>query len=1436
MTGRIIVPMAVVAAVWLWLLAGPRIEPQSAYAANADGQGPKRVKALFLGDRGHHNPSARADQVVGLMGRRGIDIYYTEDLAELTLDNLKRYDCLIVYANIVSIPAEQEQAILDYVAGGGGYVPLHCGSYCFLNSPKLIALTGAQFKSHGTGVFRTRAAQVEHPITKGLEEIESWDETYVHHMHNDKDRVVLSYRDNEPWTWVRTEGKGRVFYTAWGHDQRTWSNTGFHDLLERGIRWASGRDDVTARPAHEPFEYVDGVKLPNYLPGKAWGTQGEPISRMQLPVNAERSMRYMVVPPGFEVKLFAAEPKIGKPICMAWDERGRLWIAETVDYPNDIQPQGQGNDRIRICEDTDGDGAADKFTVFAEKLSIPTSLVHWRGGVIVHQAPHTLYLKDTDGDDVADERKVLFTGWSTGDTHAGPNNLRYGLDNWIWGMQGYAGYRGTIGGEQHSFRQGFYRFKPDGSKMEFVRSTNNNTWGLGFSEEGIVFGSTANNNPSEYMPIPNRYYESVRGWSVSTLGGIADSPRFLALSDKVRQVDVHGGYTAAAGHALYTARSYPREYWNRAAFVTEGTGKLIGVFYLQRDGAGFRSTNPYNLVASEDEWTAPVMAEVGPDAAVWFIDWYNYVVQHNPTPHGFTQGKGNAYETELRDKKHGRVYRVVYAGRDNGARPSKPLNLHNAAPEQLVTALNHDNMLWRLHAQRLLVERGQRDVLATLYELVKDQSVDEVGLNVGAIHALWTMHGLGVLSDPATPGADATAIAVVTAALKHPSAGVRRNAVQVLPPSPQTTAAILASGVLDDSDAQVRLMSLLALADQPASEQAGAAVYTALTKPHNAKDKWLADAATAAAARHDAGFLSAVLASATPQQTGNGAGSKQPDSVNLLTNASFEKAESDQPAGWSTRDYAGEADHSIDRPGRTGERCVKIQSNRGSDSSWSIVVPVKPGTNYRLSAWIKTRGVSGAMGALLNVHELQGAQRVLTPAVKGTADWTPVSVTFNSAERNRITVNCLFGGWGQSRGEAWWDDVELIELGAGATTGLDPAMERTVRLVTGHYARRGPTDSIVSTLTALEGASPAVAAAMLDGLTSGWPRGLEPKFADADTQAVVRVMAGLSAENQGRLVALSQRWGLQEMFEAELAATKQRLLAVVADTKAPPRERIDAAERAMRLDDTPETARAIASQITPVAAPMFVDGLLNALGESRNERTAAAVLERWDQLTPTTRRTAIVVLMRRAPWINAMLDGIEANKINRGDLSAEHMQQLSAHADASIASRARKIAASGGQMVDADRQKVIDKLLPLANKPGDAERGKAIFTAVCAVCHQFAGAGGVIGPGLDGVGQRPRTDVLLDIIDPNRSVEGNYRMWVVTTDDGQAISGRLDSESQTAVEILDLTGKRHALQRDRIASMIVLPTSIMPAGFENLPAEDLTGLLEYLTHGGHAEK
>ncbi len=534
------------------------------------------LRILFLGHdqpKSHHTP-ALFPLLASPLAHRGIQLTHVLTPAEaLDPDRLANYDGLMIYGNHLEITPAQEKALLDFVEGGKGLIAIHCASYMFHNSDKYIALVGGQFQRHGTGEFTAEIVKPDHPALAGVKPFATWDETYVHTKHNPVDRTVLMERvdqeGREPYTWVRTQGKGRVFYTAFGHDKRTWSNPGFHALVAQGTVWAVD-DSVRQRwtklkmPA---LSYVDGFNVPNY-------EKRDPPPKYQLPLTPREAMLYMQTSPEFSVELFASEPDIVRPIAFQFDERGRLWLLETVDYPNEPLDGSPGDDRIRILEDTNGDGRADKFTVFADHLNIPTSLVFANDGVIVSQAPHMLFLKDTNGDGKADVRKILSTGWGTADTHAGPSNLQYGPDNYIWGVVGYSGFKGEMNGKPMQFLQGAYRFKPDGSQFEFMTGSTNNTWGLGFSETFDVFGSTANNEPSFYMAIPNRHFEGVTGLPAVSRNvgpgyqGLAAFYQAHAMTPYIRQVDVHGGYTSAAGHNLYTARAFPKDYWNRIALIT----------------------------------------------------------------------------------------------------------------------------------------------------------------------------------------------------------------------------------------------------------------------------------------------------------------------------------------------------------------------------------------------------------------------------------------------------------------------------------------------------------------------------------------------------------------------------------------------------------------------------------------------------------------------------------------------------------------------------------------------------------------------------------------------------------------------------------------------------------------------------------------------------
>ena len=1236
-----------------------------------------------------------------MLAANGIDLTYTEDIQQLSLQNLKNFSGLVLYANIDQLPRPQESALLQYVAEGGGFIPIHCASYCFRNSAAFVDLVGAQFERHGSQIVSTQIVSSEHPIMRGFDGFSSWDETYIHTRHNPRNRIVLEVRGvgeqasgqtQEPWTWIRNHGQGRVFYTAWGHDERTWHHPGFQNLLLRGIRWACGADPsltaayrdsdhFTAPPMTEPradvlpFEYVDvGPQIPNYPAGEKWGTQGEVQTLMQQPLPAEESLKHYVTPRGFHLELFAAEPDLqGKPIAMNWDERGRLWICETLDYPNELQPAGRGRDRIRICEDTTGDGRADKFTVFAEQLSIPTSIEFCHGGVIVQDGTATLFLRDTDGDGRADRRVELITGWALGDTHGGVSNFQYGLDNHYWAMQGYNDSRPKYAtGEHPGFRQGPFRFQtsldvdspqshtPRVRTLEFVRSTTNNSWGLGSSEEGLIFASTANRGPSFFVPIANRYYERVRGWTPSLVAdSIAADHLFAPITDKVRQVDHHGGYTAGAGHALYTARNYPRSWWNRVAFVCGPTGHLVGSFVLHRHGASFRDANEFNLVASDDEWAAPIMAEVGPDGNMWILDWYNYVVQHNPTPQGFKTGKGNAYESELRDKKHGRIYRLVYDG-DEGQGIAPNPSLSSDQPHTLVAALTHPNRLWRRHAQRLLVERGNPDVVPDLIELLKDPTTDETGNNAGVTHALWTLHGL--------PVADGNALQQVPLELHrnllaHGAAGVRRNAVLTLPSSPRSVEWIVQGDLVHDADAQVQLAALLSLADMPADPRAAEALAQLWSESNIYADSTLKDALICAAATHASSFLTAALVS-------------------------------DEHA-------------------------------------------------------------SAAAGGVL-------------------------------------------------------------------------------RVVSEHAARSGLSQPDLTTLIQrIADAQLAQIVPVAEGLAAGWSITDAAKLPPHSDEVLRQLCQRATPQQLPALLRLGAAWGSATTVEFASELTES-LIAQLENTDLPAAERVGAAAEVISLSgETPAAISDLLAALSPTMPTSVSSGLIRSLTTAQATNVSGELLALWPSLTPSLRSDALAVLLARPNRTLDLVDAIAAGTVALTELSLDQRRALENHPDKAIRERAQKLVSQAGVAVDADRQRIVESYSAAAETTGHIDNGKLLYTKNCANCHMHSGEGQAVGPDLTSMAVHPKHELLIHILDPNRSVEGNFRRYTLMTSAGQVLTGMLAGESQSAIELVDAEGKRQSISREDIEQLTSTPLSLMPAGFEQqLSVDAMADLLEFLTNKG----
>ena len=727
----------------------------------------------------------------------------------------------------------------------------------------------------------------------------------------------------------------------------------------------------------------------------------EPIT-FQFPFTAKGSMERTQVPADMHLELFAGHPDIAKVISFAWDERGRLWVAETRDYPHGVTENGEGNDDIKICEDTDGDGKADKFTVFADHLNLPTSITFANGGIIITQPPRLIFLKSSKGDDHADVREVLMDAWGIRDTHAQASNLKYGMDNWIYGAVGYSGFKGSVGNKNHEFSMGSYRFKSDGSEIEFLHQFTNNTWAQSANEAGDQFGGTANGAPIFFGGIPaTAYPEGMRGMTAKKINTV---DKAHAITPNYRQVDVMGGYTAAAGSNFIYSPNMPARMQGKA-MVCEPTMKILSLMDVKKDGSGYKADDAMNLVASSDEWMSPVHAEVGPDGAVWFADWENFIIQHNPTPsverggYKAETGAGGAHKNDLRDHERGRIYRVVW---DKAKKPAIT-SLRGATTAQLVAALSSDIPFWRMKAQQMLVEGKAVDASPALKQIVLANDG-----NIGALHALWTLQGIGQLDD-----------ATHKAALLSKDSYLRRNAVRALGSDNKAHDLFFGSGVISDPDLETRLAAYIKLSEFPTTKEVQTLVKRLSSDKVAKEDEWLHEATRLLAKKHKA--LNYI------------------EGPNLLPNPSMETLAADGlPEGWTRRDYnQNETTKAVkwevvSKPelvhkGQHSLRCIAYDKKVGNaDTSFFADVITKPNTDYRLSAFIKTHGFKGK--ASLNDHINRHETSKITAR---EMDWNEVEVIFNSGKSTKSSINLLAVGIG----DVTFDDVKLCEI----TPDEDPA-------------------------------------------------------------------------------------------------------------------------------------------------------------------------------------------------------------------------------------------------------------------------------------------------------------------------------------------------------------------------------------------------------------
>ena len=483
----------------------------------------------------------------------------------------------------------------------------------------------------------------------------------------------------------------------------------------------------------------------------------------------QKELESFKIAEGLEVTLFAAEPLVIKPIQMNWDEDGRLWVVSSSAYPH-LKTGEQANDKIFVLEDTDGDGKADKSTVFAEGLITPTGILPGDGGVYVANSTEILHFADTDGDGKADKRRRILNGFGTGDTHHLIHTFRWGPEGRMYFNQSIYIYSHveTPFGVRRLEGGGVWKLNPKTLQLDVYAKGLINPWGLQFDQWGQSFLTDGAGGEGINYAFPGATFVTAPGAERIIRGLNPGQPK-------------HSGLDVISGRHL-------PESWLGSVITNDFRANRINRFRLEEQGSGYASKQAEDVMWTDNVAFRPVDINVGPDGAIYVADWYNPIIQHGEVD----------FHDPRRDHEHGRIWKITAKNRPL----VKTSKLSKASISELLDALKVPEDLTRLNAKQVLKNRGAKEVLPSLEKWVSALDKGDKNYEHYLLEALWVYQALDTVNEP-----------LLRSLLNAQSHKARAAALRVLESwtDKVTDVSTLLSKAVADKHPQVRLEAVIAL-------------------------------------------------------------------------------------------------------------------------------------------------------------------------------------------------------------------------------------------------------------------------------------------------------------------------------------------------------------------------------------------------------------------------------------------------------------------------------------------------------------------------------------------------------------------------------------------------------------------------------------------------
>ena len=498
----------------------------------------------------------------------------------------------------------------------------------------------------------------------------------------------------------------------------------------------------------------------------------QPKSLADIPsVDPEVEKAGFVVPEGFEINLFAADPMIQKPVQMNFDAQGRLWVVTSTTYPH-IKPGEEAKDQVVVLEDTKHVGKADKVTTFADGLHIPTAVIPGDGGAYVANSTEILFLKDTNGDLKADQRSIILSGFGTEDTHHLLHTMRFGPEGLLYFLQSIYihSHIETPWGVRRLMGGGVWEFRPETRKLEVISKGLINPWGFEFDRWGQSFAADGAGSEGVNFIFPGSVF---------------------ATSPGAKRI-VHGmspGQPKQAGQEIVDDPAWPED-WQGTVIQNDFRGGRINRFTLTPNGSAYIAKQEKDVLASTHIAFRPIDVKFGPDGALYIADWYNPIIQHGEVD----------FRDARRDHEHGRIWRITPKGR---TLPAAPAIAGKPVPE-LLEMLKSPRKYVRHFAKRELRAHGAAEVAPAVDAWADKLDKASAGYQHDLLEAAWTRECVNQFS----PKLWRTLWACSDYRARAAALRILSHRWRELPEAKQVLAKAIA-----DENAQVRLWAVAVLAD-----------------------------------------------------------------------------------------------------------------------------------------------------------------------------------------------------------------------------------------------------------------------------------------------------------------------------------------------------------------------------------------------------------------------------------------------------------------------------------------------------------------------------------------------------------------------------------------------------------------------------------------------